>query len=205
MKPLLVLTDGLAGEPDQPFHERRAGVPRLADARSSRSREDDDLAALRTAEVVGEAVHQDAVARRGAAARAGPGAVERRLHRVRRDPIRLGDFRLEDEHEPDRQGDREEPVDDLPPRVGQAVEQRNAHGLQDRPATDSVVPGEPVADDLHVALALLDVRHVGGLLEADPLRAGDAVEEGLLQRRRRLVVAARDEERRHADLAAAGP
>ena len=53
----------------------------------------------------------------------------------------------------------------------------------------SVVLREPVPDDLHVPLALFDVRHVGRLLEADPLRVADPVAQRLLQRRRRLVVA----------------
>src|SRR5690349_10897680 len=64
----------------------------------------------------------------------------------------------------------------------------------------SIVAGEPVAHDLHEALALLDARHVRRLLEDDPLRAGDAALERLLQGRCRLVVAARDEQRRHRDL-----
>src|SRR5438045_3619954 len=60
---------------------------------------------------------------------------------------------------------------------------------EDRSGGDSVVPGEPIAHDLHVPLALFDVRHVGRLLEADPLRVADPVAQRLLQRRRRLVVA----------------
>jgi hypothetical protein len=53
-----------------------------------------------------------------------------------------------------------------------------------------VVPGEPLANDLHVPLALLDVGHVRRLLEQNPLGVGDAALERLLQRRRRFVVAA---------------
>jgi hypothetical protein len=53
--------------------------------------------------------------------------MERRLHRRGRDPIRLRDLRLEDEHEPDGDGDREDPVGDVPPGIREAAEQGNAH------------------------------------------------------------------------------
>src|SRR3954462_10903333 len=72
---------------------------------------------------------------------------------------------------------------------------------EDRSGGGAVVAGEPVAHDLHVALALLDVRHVRGVVEAGPLRAEDPLAKRLLQRGRRLVVTARDEQRRHVDLA----
>src|SRR3954453_2586268 len=72
---------------------------------------------------------------------------------------------------------------------------------EDRSDGGSVVSGEPVAHDLHVALALLDGGQVRGVVEEHPSRATDPVLQRLLQRGRRLVVQAGDEQRRHADLA----
>ena len=45
---------------------------------------------------------------------AGPRAVERRLHRRRRDPVRVDDPRLDREHDRDRADDRDDPVDGDP-------------------------------------------------------------------------------------------
>src|SRR2546430_4828216 len=72
---------------------------------------------------------------------------------------------------------------------------------EDRSGGGSVVAGEPVAHDLHVALALFDVRHVRGVLEADPLRAEDPLAKRLLQGGCRLVVTAGDDQCGQADLA----
>jgi hypothetical protein len=82
---------------------------------------------LRAAEVVGEPVHEHAVAHRCVATVAGPGAVQRVLHRGGRDAVRLRHLRLEGEHEPDRHRDRDGPVEDLPPGIREAVHEGEAH------------------------------------------------------------------------------
>src|SRR5438128_2706508 len=63
----------------------------------------------------------------------------------------------------------------------------------------SVVLIEEVPNRLHAPLLFLDVRHVAGVLEYDPARAGDVIPERLDAGRRRLVVATRDDQRRHVD------
>src|SRR5205085_11277692 len=74
------LDDGVAGKPDQALDERpaRAATLRRGQARLRRRVEDDDLAPVRRAEVVDEAVREHPVREAGEAAWAGPGAVERR-------------------------------------------------------------------------------------------------------------------------------
>ena len=53
----------------------------------------------------------------------GAGAVQRRLHRRRRDAVRVDDERLDEQHDRDGADDRDDPVDRHPPRVGQAAGQ----------------------------------------------------------------------------------
>ena len=65
----------------------------------------------RRAEVVDEAIREHAVGEPRLAAGSGPRAVERRLHRRRRDPVRIDDERLDREHDRDRTDDRGRPVD----------------------------------------------------------------------------------------------
>src|SRR5207245_9738678 len=102
----------------EPLDERPSSVTGRTAVRRARSLEDEDLAALRAAEVVGEPVHEQAVARRGETDRARAGAMKRRLHRGGWDSIGLRDLRLENQHESDRQGERDEPVGDFPPWIG---------------------------------------------------------------------------------------
>src|SRR6266436_5494135 len=81
----VALADCLAGQADQALHERAAGA--AANLRLRRRVEDDDLAPLRIAEVVDEAVREHAVAESRFATRRGLRAVERRFHRRRRDAV----------------------------------------------------------------------------------------------------------------------
>src|SRR5581483_501689 len=112
------LLPGLPGQPDQPLHEHAA---RAADLRRlRRGVEDDDVAALRAPEAVAEAAGEHAVGEARLAAGGGPRAVERRLHRARRDPVRVDHPLLDREHDQDRADDRDEPVDRDPPAAGEA-------------------------------------------------------------------------------------
>ena len=79
--------DRLARKADQPLHERPARA--ALDLRLRRRLEDDDLAPPWVAEVVEEPVREHAVGEPRLAAGRGPRAVERRLHRGRRDPVGL--------------------------------------------------------------------------------------------------------------------
>ena len=73
--------------------------------------------------MVEEPVREHPVGEARLAAGRGPGAVQRRLHRRRRDPVRVDDERLDEQHDRDRADDRDDPVDRDPPRVGQAARQ----------------------------------------------------------------------------------
>ena len=77
-----------------------------------RRRENDDLAAVRVAEAVDQPVREHPVGEACLAAGAGPRAVQRRLHRRRRDPVRVDDVPLDQEHDHDRADDRDHPVED---------------------------------------------------------------------------------------------
>ena len=63
---------------------------------------------------------------------------------------------------------------------------------------------EEITDGAQELLGLLDVAHVGALLEVVRLRAGDAAMNGLVDRRGRLVVPTGEDERGDANLAKAG-
>jgi hypothetical protein len=95
------LRDGLPRQADDSLHECAALGARLDDPR--RCVEDDDLAALRIAEAIDEPVGDDAIRMSREAAVRGARAVERRLHRRGRDPVRVGDlhFHREDGHHRD--------------------------------------------------------------------------------------------------------
>ncbi len=111
----LARRDPVAREPDQPLHER----PARAAARGRRRRvEDDDVAARGVREVVDEPVREHAVreARLAAVVLEGVRAVQRRLHRRGRDPVRVDDVGLDREDRGDRDHDREHPVDHRTPR-----------------------------------------------------------------------------------------
>ena len=126
------LRDDLAGQADDSLHERAALGACLNGPR--RCVEDDDLAALRVAEAVDEAVGDDAVRMSGEAAVRGASAVERRLHRGGRDPVRVGDLHFHREDDDHRDGDRQRPVEDASPRfrdaAGQAIERISHSGPQ---------------------------------------------------------------------------
>src|SRR3989337_3531539 len=83
------LLDRLAGKPDQPLDERAPGAAALE--RLGRRLEDDDVAAVGVLEAVDETVREHAVGEARLAARLGPRAVERGLHRGRRDAVRVYD------------------------------------------------------------------------------------------------------------------
>ena len=104
--------DPLAREPDDPLHERASrSALRL---RRRRRLEDDHVSALRIAEVVDEAIREHAVREARLAPRCGARAVECRLHRRRRDAVRIHDPRLDGEDDRDRADDRDDPVDGDP-------------------------------------------------------------------------------------------
>jgi hypothetical protein len=95
------LRDGLPRQADDSLHECAALGARLDGPR--RCVEEDDLAALRIAEAIDEPVGDDAIRMSREAAVRGARAVERRLHRRGRDPVRVGDlhFHREDGHHRD--------------------------------------------------------------------------------------------------------
>ena len=93
--------DGLSGQADDPFDERPAGVTRSFDPR--RRVEDDDVASFGLLEAIDEPVGDNSVGDSRHATTDRLGAVKGRLHRRRRDPIRLRDFGLEDQHADDSQ------------------------------------------------------------------------------------------------------
>jgi hypothetical protein len=122
----VALHDGVAGESDQALDE---SPRRVAATRCGRRRvEDDDLAAPRTFEDVGEPVRDHTVVEGGEAPCSRPSAVQRRLHRRRRNPIRLRDLRLEHEHEghgdPYRDGPVDEPANTHGPTITAASVQK---------------------------------------------------------------------------------
>src|SRR5205085_6651448 len=96
--------------------------------------EDDDLAAVRVAEVVDEPVGEHTVGEARPAAHARPGAVQRRLHRRGRDSVRVDDVELHREDDPDRTRDGEDPVerDPRPARDAEAVERTSHRALRAR-------------------------------------------------------------------------
>src|SRR5439155_4606545 len=83
---------------------------------------DDDVAAGRRSEVEADAARENAVARVAEAAgiRGALRAVQRRLHGGGRDPVRVDDPLLEREHDQDRAGDGEDPVERDPDAARQA-------------------------------------------------------------------------------------
>ena len=114
---------------------------------------------MRVAEVVDEAVREDAVGEACKATRAAAAAVQRGLHRRRRNSVRVHDPRFDREHDRDRADDRDDPVDDPAPRL------RHAEADQRVPAA---------------ILLLLRGRH--------GLRLGTARPGGVVHRRPRRVV-----------------
>src|SRR4029453_3202659 len=107
----------LPRQADDPLYERPGRRALLGGAR--RGVEDHDVAALGIAEVVDEAVREHPVREARQAAGAGPRTVETRLHRGRRDAVRVDDPRLDREHDRDRADDRDQPVEGHGPRVRQ--------------------------------------------------------------------------------------
>ena len=104
----------VAGKPDQALDEDAARA--RADACGlRRGLEDDDVAAIRVREAVDEPVGEHAVGDPRLAARLRRRAVQRRLHRGRRDPVRVHHPGLDGEHRRDRDRDRKNPVDDSRP------------------------------------------------------------------------------------------
>ena len=69
------------------------------------------LAAMGIPKVVDEAICEHPIVETRLAADLGAGAVERRLHRRRRDLVRVHDVRLHEEHDRDGGDDRDRPVD----------------------------------------------------------------------------------------------
>src|SRR5204863_1688665 len=117
---LVVLVHRVAGEADHPLHERAAFAALVGDP--LRRVEDDDVAAGRRSEVEADAAREHAVARVAEAAgiRGALRAVQRRLHGGGRDPVRVHDPLLERDHDQDRAGDGEDPVERDPDSARQA-------------------------------------------------------------------------------------
>src|ERR671923_2264060 len=111
----------IAREADDALDEGAAGAAVLA--RPLRRREDDDVSPFGIAEVVDEPVREHAVGEARRAAEPGSGAMERRLHRRGRDPVRVHDPLLDRQHDRDGADDRHHPVDRDPPRAREAVGQ----------------------------------------------------------------------------------
>ena len=85
--------------------------------------EHDDLAPAGVAQPVEEAVREHPVGEARLAADGGLGAVQRGLHRRRRDAVRVDDERLDEQHDRHGTDDRDDPVDRDAKRVGQAARQ----------------------------------------------------------------------------------
>ncbi len=136
----VVLGDRVAGQADQALHERAALA--ALDRGLGRSGEDDDLPAGRRGEAVGEPVDDHAVAEARLAPGAGACAVQRRLHRRRRDAVRLRDLRFEDEHEGERDADRRDPIEDPFPgrHVVMVLRRRGSSAAPDGPPRRRVRP-----------------------------------------------------------------
>ena len=129
----VALRDHLARQADDSFHEGAALAAAVA-RRGGGGVEDDDVASVRIAEAVREPVRDHAIREGGLAAGRGARAVQRRLHRRRRDPVRLRHLGFEDEHEEHGDGDRHKPVDDGAPRSGQPAG-RKLHAATVAPST----------------------------------------------------------------------
>ncbi len=116
----------LPGQGDEALDEHTAPAAGALQLDARRRLEHDDVAALRLLDAVDEPVREHAVGEAPALAAALARAVQGRLHRGRRDPVRVDHPRLQREHEPDRGADRDDPVDGDPPRGrqprGQAVD-----------------------------------------------------------------------------------
>jgi len=107
-----------------PFFQQAVTARPAGDQGLRRRVEDDDVAALRAAELVADAAGEHPVGAAeqpacGETAEARPRAVERRLHRARRDPVRVDHPLLDREDDQDRPEDRDEPVDRDANAVGQ--------------------------------------------------------------------------------------
>ena len=129
----VALGPGLSRQRDQPLDVGAACA--AAASRERRGREDDDVAAARLAEVVDEPVREHAVGDPRLAAVRRPGAVERRLHRRGRDPVRVHHPLLDAED--DRDGER---------RSSAASRRRSAGGAADGGAGPSQRLDEPLGD-----------------------------------------------------------
>ena len=101
--------DGVTGQPDQALDERASGATFQAGFR--RRVEDDDLAAAWVPQVVDEAIREHPVGEARLTTGRRLRAMERRLHRRRRDPVRVDHERLHQEHDHDRADDGHDPVD----------------------------------------------------------------------------------------------
>src|SRR3954447_7676520 len=117
---LVVLVHGVAGQTDHTFHERAPFAALVFDPLGRV--EDDDVAAGRRSEVEADAAREHAVARvaETAGTRLAFRAVQRRFHRGRRDAVRVHDPLLQREHDQDRAGDGEDPVERDPHAVRKA-------------------------------------------------------------------------------------
>ena len=84
---------------------------------------------------------------------AGPRAVQRRLHRRRRDPVRVHDPRLDREHDRDRADDRDDPVDRDPPRAAAGGRVRRSTRVSHARSAlrDAALLAPPVVDPRVVA------------------------------------------------------
>ena len=113
----VALRDELARKPDDALDEGRTTVTEPTSLGCLGSFEDDDLSPLRVTEPVRKPVGDHAVAESALAELGRLRAVKRWLHRRRGDAVRLGDLRFERQDEGNRDCDRDEPVDDRPPRL----------------------------------------------------------------------------------------
>src|SRR5262249_46006830 len=109
---LVVLLQGLAGQADEALDERPGLAANRLDSLRRRRVEDDHVTPRRVRDGEADPAREHAVARVAEASEPGLRAVEIRLHRGRRDPVRVDDPVLEPEDDEDRAGDRENPVEE---------------------------------------------------------------------------------------------
>src|SRR5919197_3578579 len=135
----------VAGQPDQALDEDAAGPARARSLGRVRHVEDDHLAALRLTEEVDEARGDDAVREAGLATVRWSRAMQRRLHRRRRNPVGAHEPGLGTADDGKGKRDRRQPLDQdpvaarQPPRqsVGDALHSANPSATTMRPAATS--------------------------------------------------------------------
>ena len=137
------LYPAITGNTDDPLDVHTAAA-RAEQLRSARRIEDDDLLSFRIAEVVDEPVRENAVRRSRLAPTLRSRAVQRRLHRRGRNAVGVDDPRLHREHDRDRDGERQDPVDDRPPAAREIREEPLERAAQRRSYATAGASSRPI-------------------------------------------------------------